>query len=77
MLKTNYGSLTNPVIIFPEVEITSGNSLQYYYGIGGSGSVLIQGNNTDLPGIGIHGNPFSYVRSGGNFMLLLTAGGQI
>lgn len=74
LVETDYGGFTNPVIIFPEIQVTSGGNVSYYYGTGGSGSVLLQGNGTDLTTIGAPGVPRSYVRSSGNFTVPFQAG---
>ena len=77
MVETDYGSFSVPVVVFPEVHVISGSNTQYYYGTGGGGSPLLQGNLTDSSAPGTPGTPVSYARSSGNFMIPLQEGDKI
>ncbi len=77
IVETSYGSSTSPVLIFPEIQITSGTSVRYYYGVSSPGSGFLQGDDTDGSNLGTQGLPTSFVRSTGNFMIPLQAGDVI
>jgi len=77
IVETYYGSFVSPVLVYPEIQITSGTNVIYYYGSSGNGSVLLQGNDTDGSAIGATGAPTPFVRGSGNFMIPLQEGDKI
>lgn len=77
LIETDFGAFTSPVTIHLEVQVTSGSTVTYYYGVGSVTSTLLQGNDTNLTVVGTPGEPRSYARSAANITIPLLAGDVI
>ena len=77
LIETDFGAFSSPVTIHLEVQVTSGSSVTYYYGMGSAASVLLQGNDTNMSSVGTPGEPRSYARSAANITVPLLAGDMI
>ncbi|RZK09965.1 MAG: collagen-like protein, partial [Flavobacterium sp.] len=77
LIETDFGAFSSPVTIHMEVQVTSGSSVTYYYGIGSVASVLLQGNDTNMSTVGTPGEPRSYARSAANITIPLSVGDTI
>ena len=77
IIETDFGAFSSPVTIHLEVQVTSGSTVTYYYGLGSVASTLLQGNDTNLTAVGTPGEPRSYARSAANITIPLLAGDVI
>ena len=77
LIETDFGAFSSPVTIHLEVQVTSGSSVSYYYGVGSVASTLLQGNDTNMSTVGTPGEPRSYARSAANVTVPLLAGDMI